>query len=246
MAWGMLSPTGPGEFMPLGDFEGRVEPASSGWRERLKKYYDDQGPEEQKKLYNPTDDRGVNSYPNYVSGKFREEIGTSDGPYGPIFNKVQPHEPPINFETEKRCVSLGSLIELTNRIIAVDSSMKDLLEKYECGVHQFYPIEILMPREAVFEQTYYVLVVGNYNDSWSREDSEEGSWRENGGPGYYAIEKSKSGINGLAVSKAKFGGSHLWRDRHLGSRLICLSDELQSAINDAGLRLPKHYRMKEV
>lgn len=243
MVWGMLLPAGFGEFWPLGDFEGRIEPGSSGWGERLKRYYNGKALEEQTSLFVGLD---AHLYPSYVSGKLSSEIGTSDGPHNPTYNSIKPHEPPEFFQTEKRYSELGSIIELTNRIVAIDSAMKALIERIEPEIHQFFPIRIIMPRDVAFPKNYYVLVVGRYNDSFSPENCTTGSWRENGGAGFYAIDKSATGVRGLAFSKAAYGNSHLWRDRSIGKGLTFLSDELNSAIDNAGLRIPKHYRVKEV
>lgn len=244
MVWGMLMPSGLGEFWPIGAFEGRIEPSSSGWRGRLECYYREKGLAEQQLLFVGGDNS--DSYPSYVSGKFRSEIGSSYGPYNPPYNAIKLHEPPTFFETERRYGKLASIIALSDRLMAVDACIMALIERFEPGVHQFFPIEIRMPRGVVFPESYYVLVVNRYYNSFSPEASDVGSWRENGGPGYYAINRTAKGIRGLAFAKAAYGNSHLWRDRNMVGTLTFLSDELRSAIADAELRIPKHYRVKEV
>lgn len=96
-------------------------------------------------------------------------------------------------------------------------------------MHQFFPIEIKMPKGKIFPKAYFTLVIGQYFDSYAPDKSDE----------------SKKNLAGRAFSKAAFGNAHLWRDRRF-PLLNCLSDELKSALDDAGLRLPKHYRMKEI
>jgi hypothetical protein len=62
--------------------------------------------------------------------------------------------------------SLGSLIKLNDRILAVDEALKAIIERLESGVHQFFPIEIMMPSDKAPSVRYYVLVIGNYCDSF--------------------------------------------------------------------------------
>ncbi len=233
-------PSGFGEYWPDGEPE--------GWGERLKAYYMEQAPEGQKALFDYVEDglgNAAHLYPGYVSGKFISEVGTKDGPDRPPFTSIKGHEAPRSFKTTKGYNSLGSLIMLTDRMLAVDDALKAIIERLEPGVHQFFPIEIAMPRGKVFPKSYYVLVIGRYCDSFSPERSKEGTWRERG-PGRYSHVESKKGVTGLALSKAKFGNAHLWRERGLREWLTCFSDELQAEITSAGLRIPKHYRMMEI
>ncbi|WP_461454716.1 hypothetical protein [Parasphingorhabdus sp.] len=85
-----------------------------------------------------------------------------------------------------------------------------------------------------------------YFDSFFSGDGHEKSW-ERSELGYIRYEDNKAGISELAFRKTVFGTAHLWRERRFTSLLTCFSDELQAAIAEAGLRMPKKfYRMKEV
>jgi hypothetical protein len=214
---------------------------------RLKRHYQAQPPEERKRLFDYDDSQGnaAHFYPGYVSGKFISEIGTKCGIDRPPFTPIEPHEPPLFFETCKTYSSLGSLIMLNSRIIAVDDALKDIIEQMEPGVHGFYPIEIRMPKGAVFPERYHTLVIGQYFDSFSPERSKPGSWRKDGD---YAIEHGdrKADMAGLAFSSAVFGKAHLWRERRRREWITLFSDQLKAAIEQAGLRIPKLNKMKEV
>jgi hypothetical protein len=247
MVWGMSLPSGFGEFWPLGDFEYDTKTRESGWSERLSAFYREQNPERQKALfeYDDTDGNAAHFYSGYVSGKFKSELGTREGSDRPPFTSIESHEPPQSFHTEKAYKALGSLIMLNSGILAVDEALKLIIERLEPGVHQFFPIKITMPRGVVFHKPYYVLVIGQYHDSFSPEYSKEGSYRKNGDYSYRHAE-AKAGVTGLAFSKGVFGDAHLWRERRMGQRLTCFSDEIQAEITKAGLRTPKHYRMMEV
>lgn len=244
MVWGMNLPSSFGEFWPVGDFEGVSESRSDGWSERLKSYYEAQSRKEQKRLFDYDDGHGnaAHRYPAYVSDKFISEIGSRRGPDRPPFTPIKPHEPPRFFETCKTYGSLGSLIKLNDRIIAVDDALKDIMEP---GVHQFFAIEISMPKGAVFPKQYYTLVIGRYFDSFSPESSKPGSWRKNGNYAFWHGDR-KADMAGLAFSSAVFGKAHLWRERRRGEGLTLFSDDLKAAIEEAGLRTPKLNKMKEV
>jgi hypothetical protein len=247
MVWGMSLPSSFGEFWPDGDFEGETESGTPGWRVRLKSYYEAQSPEEQRRLFNyeGAQESAAHYYPGQVSAKFISEIGTRRGGGMPPLTPIEPHEPPRFFQTCKTYASLGSLIMLNSRIIAVDDALKDIVERMEPGVHRFFPIEIRMPNGAIFPKQYHTLVIGQYFDSFLPERSKAGSWRKDGD---YAIKLGdrKSDMAGLAFSSAVFGKAHLWRERRPREWLTLFSDGLQAAIEDAGLCTPKLNKMKGI
>jgi hypothetical protein len=88
-------------------------------------------------------------------------------------------------------------------------------------------------------------VVGQYFDSISQAESDPGSLRANGEYRYFSPETKKE-ISGIALRKAVFGNAQLWRERRFGEWLTCFSDDLISEIAQAGLRLPRHYKMKDL
>lgn len=247
MVWGLNLPSSFGEFWPDGDFEGETESAASGWRVRLKSYFEAQPFDEQERLFDYDDGLGnrTHFYSGYVSEKFISEVGTKRGADMPPFTPIEPHEPPQFFATCKIYGSLGSLIMLNDRIIAVDETLKGIIERMAPGIHRFFPIEIRMPKGVVFPKQYYTLAIGQYFDSFSPEHSKPGSWRKDGD---YAIQhgERKADMAGLAFSSAIFGGAHLWRERRRREWLTLFSDELRAAIEQAGLRTPKLNKMKVV
>lgn len=255
MVWGMRLPDSFGEFFPDGDFEYDPKAKESGWRERLRLHYLAQAPEEQLRLFDYRGfDHGGNGvgygageYPSYVSGKFTYGMGGKAGPDSLPFSAAEAHEAPLTFDLEKTYATLGSLIKLNSRIPAVDEALKSLIERLEPGVHQFFPIEIRMPKGRVFEKDYFTLITGQYCDSFSPERSKTDAYRTYAEyPGFYNFEKSKKGISGLALIKANFGSVHLWRERAFRETLTCFSDGLMAEIAQTGLRVPTHYKMKEV
>ncbi len=242
-----------GEFWPDGDFEYDSTRKESGWSNRLRRHYLAQSPEEQIRLYDyhahGSDEalHGAAEYPAYVAAKFISEMGTKDRPDGLRLTSVNPHEAPLTFDTEKTYAKLGSLIKLNDRILAVNEDLKAVIERFEPEVHQFFPIQIIMPNRSTFPEAYYTIVIGRYCDSFSPEKSSPNSYRTYPAfPGFYNCETSKKGITGLSLRKAGLDGAHLWRERAFRQNLTCFSDELISEIEKVGLSLPPCYRMRIV
>jgi len=246
MVWGMDIPGSFGDFWPEGQFEGFSEgrgvPLTEGWDERLYAYYGAQPAEIREKLFKF---HGDMTYPHFVSGKFKYEIGSARRGEQP-FTPILPHEPPQSFDTSKTYKSLASLIALNFGLLAVDDALKSIIERLEPGVHQFFPIAINMSKGQVYPIQYYVLVIGRYFDSFVPEKSNPDSFRTFPDSNQVTNKESKLGVTGLAMRKDVIGGAHLWRERRFMSLLTCFSDTLQDEIVKAGLRMPKHYKMMEV
>ena len=248
MVWGMSLPSSFGQFWPEGGFEGEIDGGpNDGWSERLKAYFQEQTPEVQKELFD-WDDQGSGNrahfYPSYASRKLRSEMGTRENSYMPPFTPIKPHELPLSFDIVRGGKSLASLIALNFGILAVDEALKEIIERLEPGVHQFFPIEIRLRNGKLYPEKYYILVIGQYFDSFSPEGSDKFSFKLD--KVRFSYENNKAGISGLAFRKSVFGGAHLWRERRIIGLLTCFSDELQAEITKAGLHIPKHYRMREV
>lgn len=249
MVWGMSLPSGFGDYWPDGRFESDPQqPLQDGWGGRLKQYYFAQTPEDQKVLYDHRGDVSLatHSYPYFVSLKFSREKGSSVDAETPPISAIKPHEPPQYFHTLKNYKNLASLIHTESRIVAVDEALKSIIERLEPETHQFFPIEIRMRREKVYPIQYYILVVRQHFDSFSPGESRDDSYRKDG-VDFYFHEETKKAMSGLAFNRTIFDGAHLWRERRLSREwLTCFSDELIAEIDRADLRLPRHYKMKEV
>jgi hypothetical protein len=243
MVWGMALPKNFGEFWPDGDF--------AGWSRDLVGHYMKQPPEIQRALYAgyPDPVECAVSYPLYVSRKFISEEGVRHSPRAedPPFTAILDHEAPPVFVTGKTYTALGSLIMFNDRILAVDAALKDIIERFEPGMHQFFPIEIMMPKGQVFPKVFYTLVVGQYFDSFVPEKSNAEAFYElpNSGGKLSTIPGPKSRIPDLALSGDIHGGAHLWRERRFREWLTCFSAELAAEIEKAGLRIPKLHKMME-
>ena len=233
MVWGLELPVNSGMCCPDG--------AYVGWDENLTAYFE-LLPEEIKRQYNY---RSV-VYMSHVAHKFHFERGSKYGDHPPV-GPIEDHEWPNWFETEKRYSLIGSLLHLNSQVVAVDDTLKSIIERLDPGVHLFSPLRITMPKGEVYPKLFHVMVIGRFLESFVVEKSEEGSFRNSETPGYYFSRgQLKQYMSGLAMSQDAIGSAHIWRERKLLSPDLFISDVLQNEISMAGLRIPKHWQLKEV
>ena len=246
MVWGMNPPSSFGEFWPDGHFEGEAASPAGGWFERLRNYFKAQPIEEQRRLFDCEGDAGnaAHFYPGQVSAKSVQEIGTVRGADMPPLTPTEPHEPPRFFETCKNYGSLGSLIMLNNRILAVDQALRDIIELMEAGCITSFRSRSECRREQFSRSNITRSSSANIPTASRRSAASPVAGART------AITPSRHGnrkadMAGLAFSSAVFGKAHLWRERRGGEGPTLFSDE-KAAIEQAGLRRPKLNKMKEV
>ena len=226
MVWGLIEPGGRGDFFPGGTF--------TDWEPRLEKHFNEVlSDEDRKKLENR-----LAVYSHEVSRKFHLDLGP-----------LEQHEIPREFMVGASYNSLASLIKTKDRLLAVDQKFKDIVESLEPGVHQFWPIQITMPKGRAYPEQYYGLVIGQFFDSFLQKQSPDECWRMFGNyeaARFTAADTTKSIVGQLAMNASVFGSAHLWREKMLKRPNIFFSDTLQHRLSEAGLRLPKRLALKEV
>lgn len=136
-------------------------------------------------------------------------------------------------------------------ILNVSERAKEIIERFEPGVHQFVPVDYVDARDAFLERRY-CWVICNRIDSIDREHttfvldgrvwalaSDLVRWGEADKiPAH--IDPNTPGR--FVFSLSKMGGAHAWRDKHMNSGTVWLSRALGDAFKDAGLtgiRLPE-------
>lgn len=200
-------------------------------------------------------DNNVHAYIHQTSLKFSEEPGTQyvreSDPFGPI----EDHEWPVEFQTNLSNEKFGKLKSLLDMrgggsMLVVDQALKDIIEGLEPDVHQFRPVRLTTAFDEEFPERYYTLLIGQFLDSFSPEDSDSEMFTEKFDPinnrKLYFTMGGKETCAVLAMSRSVFGGAHLWREKCLNDPSFLLSKELRDAIRAAGLKVPPMYRMKEV
>ena len=227
MPWAIELPSVFNDFSPDGEHE--------GYREQLAAYH-----------ATATDledcEKWVATYARRVTTKFHSEFGN---PHEPPLTPIKPHEWPLVFKLRKPHKRLGSLIEMPNRILAVDDALKAIIEELEPGVHQFNPIKVLSSKREELWGKYHVLVISRFLTSFRPEQSSPELLKKEGYP--VPIFFIPQVYAQMAMSAAEIQNAHLWRERGaFGGGHIFISDTLQSAIADAGLRIPPHCKAKLV
>lgn len=227
MTWGVSIEPQFGQFFPNGEWV--------GWRAERIKYFEDLMPDAEKETLDP--ENMLNSYLATVSGKFSRDMGA-----------ILDHEWPQTFRTDRVVKNLAPLFHLNDRVIAVEDSLRLLIEDFEPDVHRFNPIRILSKSGAVYPGSHSVMVIGQFLDSFSAEGSDDDMFERQYGeiPRYDVFVYGPKDIARLAVKTAANKGKHLWREKGLNGLTFLISDELQSAIATAGLKLPPNAKMRAV
>ncbi len=243
MAWAVDFKSEIGQFFPDGDFP--------ELRERLHAYFTQEMPPEDKAVFGHEVD-----YVGWVFGKFVKEIGVLHPGDRTVLTALLDHEWPRAFQTERKIRSLGSLFKTTNKVLAVDEAMKDVIEEVEPGIHRFRPITFLQPNSDPFPGSYFSMVIGQFRDSFIPDPDTEGDlWRrlsyldENKvriftGTYLFSALTAERYVR-LSLSGAATEGAHLWRERNLRGPDFFISDAMYAAIKKAKLKIPQHFKVRE-
>ncbi|AUQ65763.1 hypothetical protein PhaeoP78_00880 [Phaeobacter inhibens] len=222
MVWGLLKPKGFGDYWPDGEF--------SGWDEALKDYYKNEMPDEERAALGLEE----HFFPSSVVRKFTMDLGP-----------VKPRECPKEFHAVKAHNKLADLIGTENGVFAVSEVFKFLIEELEPGVHQFWPLKIIMPGGQLYPAPYYGIVIGRFLDSFVPEQCPDGIWLHKKNRSL-ALSTTKKDFLKMPLSRDVFQGAHLWRENRPNYPLLFLSDELRSRVSRANLRLTPIYQLKSV
>lgn len=221
MVWGLVEPSGYGDYFPGGDY--------IGWEEALSRYFNEELTADQRAEFDNRDIR----FMRITSLKFTEAKG-----------QLAPHEIPDEFRLRETHKSLGALIVFDERHLAVNETLKEIIESFEPGIHQFWPLRITMPKGREYPVPYYGLRIGSFLDSFVPERSE--GYRKPSEFELYYADRTKKGYTALCLSEKVFSGNHLWRECRLSTPNIFFSDELMTVIERRALRIPKHHQLKVI
>jgi hypothetical protein len=105
----------------------------------------------------------------------------------------------------------------------VTEKVKDIIERFEPGVHQFFPVEIVAPNGTVLGRGRYMLNVVTLVDSIV----EGKNLSSNPDDPHY------SPFQPLVARAADIAGLHFWRDKRLPEQGMFMSVELFKALDGA-------------
>lgn len=222
MTWGVLFPYGSGDYSP--------EAAQFvDYEEKLEHHFNEVLTDEERSKYD-----------NWVV-KFQSRTGEKYFSKDAVFEDF---EKPTQLVLPRTPKNLASLFFVVHGFTVVDVPLKEIIERLEPSTHQFWSVDVQLPRSKKPVKDYFFMVIGQHFDAFLPEKSVEGAWIRAGA--YFSAARSgKKHCNGLAVSEKVIVGAHLWRDEKLDMPRIFISDEFKSEIDRAGLRIPKHYKLIE-
>lgn len=137
-----------------------------------------------------------------------------------------------------------------NSVMLVSSRFRDIVEKFEPGVHQFVSVDMYSSKTATepFDQFYW-FVVCTLIDSLDPERatlSWKGDYQDRGSDGLryglWSFDASASPPQRAVYSLHAIGSRHLWRDPYWGRDVVHCSDafgEALTACNLTGFALNK-------
>ena len=229
MAWGLMEPSGFGEFSPKGSFQ--------GWNKQCETHFlSITSTSEVSELRL----KGNQAYLHKAISELQYEASTKfDGSDG----RLETYEQPKEFRTARAHVNLSSLLDFGS-LYFVDIQLKGLIEEFEPGIHQFWPIKISMPKNREYPIPYFGMVILQHLDTFIPEQSQFVRYDEE--PDSYWGAHKGAQYSGLSFSKSAIGKAHLWREKRISFPGTFISDALQTEIQERELRIFRHYKVREV
>ena len=163
---------------------------------------------------------------------------------GPVDPAMQPRV----FQMERGSTNLGSWLEVTNRLLMVDEALRTIIERFEPGVHQFWPMEVRGPDGEPLDRQFHALVIRQSRDSLIDEQSDLQRLDQDMDERQprFAKNTDAAGLRRVTLRGAAIEGVHLWREHRLATPNILVSDALRTAIKEAKLRVFRHGRLNVV
>ncbi|WP_208347475.1 imm11 family protein [Pseudaestuariivita rosea] len=156
--------------------------------------------------------------------------------------KLQPEEVPSLYKLRKNPTSLPSYFRVQNGLQIVQKPFRDLIQKMDSRLHQFFPIEIRHRNGTPHDTPCYAINVTETRDSIVDDQSSVEKFVTNPNNTDKRIIEYKKDIT---VDPSKLSDIHLWREaRYPGSLLM--SDQLRDALKETGLRMPRCFKAKNI
>ena len=156
---------------------------------------------------------------------------------GPVSEAMQPR----TFRIVRGGKSLAAMIESMGGLLLVAEEVRRAIERVEPGVHQFWPVEVFHANGERSAYRYHALVIRQFRDAVIEEKSDV---RVRSDSGNLSCHPTKANAKALTLSSERIGDAHLWRDERLLSVNVFMSNALQSAIAETGLKIMPHARTK--
>lgn len=128
---------------------------------------------------------------------------------------------------------------VVNGLPLVSDPLRDLIERFDPGIHDFFPVELELPAGREPETGYSVLILRAQKDTFIPELSHHGGDRYNGR--MFQLITTSPKKRKVSFTPACLKGAHIWREKRLSGEVF-LSDELEAAMRLEGIRFYKTWR----
>jgi len=197
-----------------------------------------------KKLFEERKAKGLITNDSFVQFKseFRKEFDSGT-------NVVDETLMPTNFLLAKPYKRLGDMIWL-GMGVAVTDRLRAIIEHLEPGRHQFKGVEVALPSADPHPNKYFIMRVLSRLDAFDRTRSDP-TCRKSTDRILQIVAPKGAHAYGIALSRRVMADHHIWRgfvsaETGISGFDFYFSDILKAAIDAAGLKMPRFYRMAEV
>lgn len=155
------------------------------------------------------------------------------------YHQLHPEQVPEILRLKKSRKSLRDAFRSLNGIGLVSDDLREVIEGFDPGGHQFFPIRVEFPRGKLPEKKYNVINITTQKKTIIPELSAVDGPRY--GQFYSVIEHLKD----VSFTPACREGTHMWREEGFDNEHF-ISDELEAAIREKGLKYLKYWPGKIV
>ncbi|MEZ5752413.1 MAG: hypothetical protein R3D60_10740 [Paracoccaceae bacterium] len=147
--------------------------------------------------------------------------------------KVLPEEVPKLFVVEKPKAKWRDFFKVTGAIKVVREPVRELIERLDPGVHQFFPVTMRTKRGVVIEGPWFVIVITARQDSIV--PGYRGKFISNQLPDGRYLLNSMVKHGQVPIDATRLSGLHLWREAKAVDGIFA-SDELIAELKANGLK----------
>lgn len=156
---------------------------------------------------------------------------------------------PTRYTLAKHYQALADLINL-GAGIAVSARLRDLIEGFEPGKHQFWPVTLIQRSGEAYPNSYFMLRVLSLLDAFDKDKSDPACWEKSVRILKITAPKEHH-AHGVALSRSIIADHHIWRgfvsaESGISGFNFYVSDTLKAAIEEARLTMPPFHPLKEV
>ncbi len=181
----------------------------------------------------------------------RFPFGSDQRPYGMTVMNAwrsgmapnQPEDMPKVLVLDRPMRTQKDAFKTVNALHVVSQRAKDVIEEFDRGRHQFFPLEIRTKRDVVVEGPWFSMNVHTIQDSIIVEKSRVVINKRN--PDELCSFAGFSKKGGVVVDPSRQSGVHLWREKRFRGSLLG-SDALVAELKAQGVKFFPAFQAKNL